>query len=139
MIRETWVLAVFYTVLYAVLGVWIPYWPLYMNGLGYGPEAIGLVISLSMLVKILGPPVWGGLADRGSRRTVIIASSIGTCLAATLFFLEGNLLILVSAVLLFSFFQNGPLSLVESTTMETVARLGGDYGRVRLWPWGWGC
>ncbi len=135
--RGYWLLAGFYGAFFAVLGVWIPYWPLYMSELGHGAEAIGLVTALSMGIKVLGAPLWGRMADRGSRRRVMIGTAFATGIGSTLFLLGDGLLLIVSGTIVFSLFQNGPLVLVEATTLEKVTRHQADYGRIRLWgSWG---
>ncbi len=132
-----WTLGGFYALYFAVLGVWIPYWPLYMSSLDHSSESIGMLAALALGIKVLGPPVWGGLADRGNRRRVIILTSLAAAVAAGLFLFGTSLFVLFAAAGIYSFFHAGPLSLVEATTMETVTRYGGDYGRIRLWgSWG---
>ncbi|MBF0108640.1 MAG: MFS transporter [Magnetococcales bacterium] len=128
-------LAGFYTFYFATLGVWMPYWPLFMSHIGHGPAAIGLVTALSMAIKLLGPPVWGRLADRGDfRRGIIVATSLGALVASGLFFFDpASLLVLAFGVALLHFFHVGSIALVETTAMETVTRHHWDYGRIRLW------
>ncbi|MBF0154151.1 MAG: MFS transporter [Magnetococcales bacterium] len=127
------VLAGYYFFYFAVLGVWIPYWPLYLKELHLEPGAIGLLLSLPLALKILGPPVWGTLADGGARQGVIVGTSFATVAVFFLYFFGHDLLFLLAVTTLYSFFLAGPLALVEATTMETVMRSGGDYGRIRLW------
>ncbi|MBF0173837.1 MAG: MFS transporter [Magnetococcales bacterium] len=127
-------LAGFYTFYFATLGIWMPYWPLYMSHVGHGPAAIGVVTSLSMAIKLLGPPVWGRLADRSdSRRNIIVATSLGGLLSSGLFLLDSRFFLLATAVALLHFFHVGSIALVETTAMETVTRHHWDYGRIRLW------
>ncbi|MEO5363736.1 MAG: MFS transporter [Magnetococcus sp. DMHC-8] len=143
--RPVLALSGFYACNFAVLGVWIPYWPLYLSGHGYDGAAIGLLLSLSLVVKLLGPPLWGGLADRGSRHGVIVGASFAAALVSVTFFYGEHFALLVAGVMAFSLLQTAQLSLVEATTLETVDRHNGqagqtaplDYGRIRLWgSWG---
>ncbi|MBF0454079.1 MAG: MFS transporter [Magnetococcales bacterium] len=132
-----WTLSGFYACYFAVLGVWIPYWPLYMADLGHTSESIGVLTALALGIKVLAPPIWGGLADRGSRHRVIVLTSFAACAASTLFLAGSSLPLMLTAAVVYSFFHTGPLSLVEATTMETVTRYGGEYGNIRLWgSWG---
>jgi MFS transporter, PPP family, 3-phenylpropionic acid transporter len=132
-----WPLSGFYACYFAVLGVWIPYWPLYMSDLGHSAESIGLLTALALGIKVLGPPVWGRLADQGNRHRVIVATSFAAAAAASFFLLGSSLSLLLATAAIYSFFHAGPLALVEATTLETVTRHGGDYGRIRLWgSWG---
>ncbi|MEO5352908.1 MAG: MFS transporter [Magnetococcus sp. XQGC-1] len=135
----------FYACIFAVLGVWIPYWPLYMSSHGHGAADIGLLIFLSLVVKLLGPPLWGRMADRGSRHRVIVGSSFAAWLASLLFFHADALPLLLAGALAYSLLQNAQLSLVEATTLEVIDRHNKhngddaalDYGRIRLWgSWG---
>ncbi|MBF0137697.1 MAG: MFS transporter [Magnetococcus sp. DMHC-1] len=127
------VLGGYYFFYFAVLGVWIPYWPLYLKELHLDPRGIGLLLALPLAMKVLGPPVWGTLADGGARRGVIVVTSFATVATYALFFFGVDFWFLLLVTTLYSFFLAGPLALVEATTMETVIRTGGDYGRIRLW------
>ncbi|MBF0156398.1 MAG: MFS transporter, partial [Magnetococcales bacterium] len=131
--RDYWLLSAYYAVYFGILGVWIPYWSLYLDALGHGAEAIGTLLAISLGCKVLGPPVWGTLADNGSRRQVIRLTSLASFLAFCLFFLDSGFATLAVAMATFSIFQSGPMVLVEVSTLEAVKRTGGDYGRVRLW------
>ncbi|HIJ82671.1 MAG TPA: MFS transporter [Magnetococcales bacterium] len=127
-------LAGFYAFYFATLGIWMPYWPLYMSYAGHGPAAIGAITSLSMAIKLLGPPVWGRLADRSnSRKKIIIATSLGSLLSSSLFIFDSRFVVLAIGVALLHFFLVGSIALVETTAMETVTRHQWDYGRIRLW------
>ncbi|MBF0422224.1 MAG: MFS transporter [Magnetococcales bacterium] len=127
-------LAGFYTFYFATLGIWMPYWPLYMAHVGHTPAAIGLLTSLAMAVRLLGPPIWGRLADRSdSRKKIILLTSTGALCASGLLLLGSHLALLTAGVALLHFFLVGCIALVETTAMETVTRHGWDYGRIRLW------
>ncbi|MBF0435619.1 MAG: MFS transporter [Magnetococcales bacterium] len=127
-------LAGFYTFYFATLGIWMPYWPLYMAHIGHGAAAIGMVTSLSMAIKLLGPPIWGRLVDRSdSRKTIILTTSTGALASSGLFYLSNDLAIITIAVASLHFFLVGCIALVETTAMETVTRHHWDYGRIRLW------
>lgn len=108
-----------------------------MADLGHTSEAIGMLAALALGIKVFGPPVWGGLADRGSRYWVVVFTSFAAFGAATLFLFGTSLALLLLAAGIYSFFHAGPLALVEATTLEIVARHRADYGRIRLWgSWG---
>ncbi len=125
------------------MGVWIPYWPLYLDSHGHSATIIGLLAALSTSVKLFGPPILGRLADQGSRQRMIQLASVAAAFASLCFFFADHLAPLLLGVLLFSLMQNTQLSLVEATTLETVKRLQHhnpthfDYGRIRVWgSWG---
>lgn len=87
-----------------------------------------------MAVKLLGPPIWGRLADRShSRKTIILTTSLGALASTGLFYLSHELAIIAIAVAAMHFFLVGCIALVETTAMETITRHQWDYGRIRLW------
>ncbi|MBF0126039.1 MAG: MFS transporter [Magnetococcales bacterium] len=132
-----WPLAGFYACYFAVIGVWIPFWPLYLAHLGYGAQTIGLLTALMQWIKIPAPPLWGRLADRGSRHTVIVLTCIAAFCAFTLFFLGTGVGWVVVATTLYSLFHAGPLALTDSLAMELCVQREWDYGIIRLWgSWG---
>ncbi|MEO5378617.1 MAG: MFS transporter [Magnetococcus sp. DMHC-6] len=118
-------LAGYYACYFAGLGVWI--------NLGQESWSIGLLTAVAMWIKVLGAPLWGRWADQGSRHWVTVITSFATCAVFALFFTGTGFSFLLTVTLLFSFFHAGPLALVEVTTLETIAKHGGDYGRIRLW------
>ncbi|MBF0622727.1 MAG: MFS transporter [Magnetococcales bacterium] len=131
--RHYWTLSGYYACYFGVLGVWLPYWPLYLDNLGIGPEMIGMLSAAALGLKVIAPPVWGGLADRGARHLVVVGTSFATVAGFGLFFFGVSPLFLGLVTVVYSFFHAGPLVMVEATTMEWVARHDRDYGRIRLW------
>ncbi|MBF0417320.1 MAG: MFS transporter [Magnetococcales bacterium] len=132
-----WPIAGFYACYFAVVGVWIPYWPLYLANLGHGAQTIGLLTALTQWIRIPAPPLWGQVADRGARHKVIFGTSLGALIAFSLFFFDSSLPWIFAVTLLYSIFHTGPLSLVDATAMEQSIIHHWDYGRLRLWgSWG---
>ena len=128
-------LTAFYFFSFAALGIFLPYFNLYLLHRGLAAWQIGLIAAVPPLLKILVPAFFGLAADRTGRRRALI---IGACAATTLAF--GLLLGVTSfagilaAMIAFAFVWAPVLPLVEATTLETVERLKRlDYGRVRLW------
>ncbi|TGE01892.1 MFS transporter [Methylobacterium nonmethylotrophicum] len=75
-------LALLYAAVFAGIGVAMPFLPLWLAGLGLGPELIGALVALPILVRIAVTAPLVGLIDRGiPARTLMVAGSLG--LAAT--------------------------------------------------------
>ncbi|MEE8536445.1 MAG: MFS transporter [Acidobacteriota bacterium] len=141
-------LGLFYFLFFATLGVYLPYFTLYLERLGFNPFEIAVAVAILPLVKATAPILWGIAADRSGRRweLTVLSCAFGAA-AATLFLgVEGFVgICLVLAV--YSFFHSGSLPLVEATTLETVARGTSGYGGTRVWgsigfivlasSWGW--
>jgi PPP family 3-phenylpropionic acid transporter len=125
----------FYFIYFAILGVILPYWNLYLQSLGYSPVRIGELTAIATSSRIVAPNLWGWLADRRGHRMWIARS---TCLLATLSFAfviwaGRSFLLLALGMLLFSIFWHAALPQIE---VKTLNHLGADthrYSRIRIW------
>ena len=129
-----WRLSAFYLFYFASLGALIPYWSLYLQGLGFGAAEIGELIAILMGTKLIAPNVWGWMADRFGRRMAIIrlASLLSAVTFVGVFFGEGFWwLALVMTV--FSFFWNASLPQFEATTLSHLGDSTHRYSTIRLW------
>lgn len=129
-----WRLSGFYFFYFATLGVLAPYWSLYLKSVGFDAVAIGQLMALLMVSRIVAPNVWGWVADHRSRRMQVVRLAAAlTVVAFVGAFLGTGFWWLALVMLVFSFFWNASLPLLEVTTMNYVGREPGAYGRVRLW------
>ena len=125
----------FYLCYCAILGVFLPYWSLYLQSLGFVPARIGELTALTLVTKVLAPNAWGWLADHTGRR---MASVRLACLLALLFFAGvypagAAFLGMGLVVFLFSFFWNAALPQFESITLNHLGTQVHLYSRIRLW------
>ncbi len=129
-----WRLSGFYFFYFATLGVLVPYWGLYLQSVGFEPVDIGNLVAILMFTRIVAPVVWGWIADhRESRMTVVrLAASLTVATFCGAFFGAGFWW-LAAVMLLFSFFWNASLPVLEVFVMRHTAARPGAYGRVRLW------
>lgn len=129
-----WRLSSFYFFYFAVLGVLVPYWGLYLKSLGYGPQHIGFLMAIPLATKIVAPNIWGWLADSipGSRSLLPLAAALALVIFGTLFAVE-SFLWLALAMMGFSFFWNATLPSMEATTLNFLGDRWHRYGEVRLW------
>ncbi|HBD11076.1 MAG TPA: MFS transporter, partial [Porticoccaceae bacterium] len=67
-----WRLSGFYFFYFALLGGMYPYWPLYLQQLGYNQADIGLLLAIPMITKVLAPNLWSWLADASGERLAIL-------------------------------------------------------------------
>src|SRR5262245_8553862 len=69
-------LALFYAGLFVVVGIQLPFFPAWLEAKGLDPRAIGLVLAVPTLVRLVAVPVVARLADRGGalREALIVAS-----------------------------------------------------------------
>ena len=125
----------FYLCYFAILGVFLPYWSLYLQSLGLRPADIGALTAISLATKVVAPNLWGWLADHTGRSMRIVRLA---CLAALVFFAgvypAGNSFAgLALVITLFSFFWNAALPQFESTTLNHLGIHVHRYSGIRLW------
>lgn len=129
-----WRLSGFYFFYFATLGTLVPYWGLYLQSIGFTPVAIGQLMALIALTRIVAPNIWGWVADHRERRMQVVRlASFLTVVAFAGAFLGTGFWWVALVMLAFSFFWNASLPLLEVTTMNHVGKEPGAYGRVRLW------
>jgi len=129
-----WRLSSFYFFYFAVLGVLVPYWGLYLKDLGLGPRHIGFLMAIPLATKIVAPNLWGWLADTVFRGGSLLplASALAVVSFMTLFMVE-SFLWLAIAMVGFSFFWNATLPSMEAITLNFLGERWHRYGTIRLW------
>src|SRR3972149_2189532 len=66
-------LAAAFSALFLTIGVYMPFFPVFLAGRGLSPEAIGIAIAIPTLVKLVVLPPAGWLWDRIDRPRAILA------------------------------------------------------------------
>jgi MFS transporter, PPP family, 3-phenylpropionic acid transporter len=123
-----------YTTLCAVIGVQMPFFPLFLTARGLGPEAVGLAIAMPMAVRLFAMPIAGILSDKsGVPRAVLAILGLASAAAFALVGLvEGTTAILL-AVGLAAVVWSPAYTLLDSYAVQLAKRRAVDYGRSRLW------
>jgi len=124
----------FYGVLFSVIGVMLPFWPVWLESRGLGAVEIGLVMAASQWSKVLVNPAVASHADRTGRRRMLmvalsLASLIGFAMLTPLSGFWPLFLLAVPATACLA----ALMPLAESVAMGVVRTHGADYGRMRLW------
>jgi PPP family 3-phenylpropionic acid transporter len=127
-------LAFYYGAFFAIAGVSMPYWPVWLESRGLGPVEIGIVLAAGRWISIATTPMIAHYADRkGERKRILTGLAIGVFVSYALYNLTGNtwqiLLVAVPAAI----FHSAIMPVGDSLTMTNAARGHADYGRVRLW------
>jgi len=121
---------------FAYVGALSPYLSLYFEASGYTVAPIGVLLAVPQALRIVAPPVWGMLADRGdSAGRLLVASALFTgCFALLLPWgaASGQLASLVLHALLF-FASAGINPIAEATALAIAGGDAGRYGGMRLW------
>lgn len=129
-----WRIAGFYFFYFAFVGMFSPYWSLYLKSIAFNAVQIGVLMSVQPVMRMLAPALWGWLADRlGNRRRVVKIAALGSalCYVGVFFTTEYYGLMLVLALM--SFFWSASMPLVEATTLTYLGKSSAHYGRLRSW------
>lgn len=129
-----WRLSGYYFFYFAFVGAFSPYFGLYLQSLSFSAWDIGLLMSQMQLMRLLGPNVWGWLADRGTKRIPIVRlAGAVSLLGFTAFFWLDRLAGMMVAMAFLAFFWSAALPLMEALTFDHLRDQQGRYSRVRLW------
>ncbi len=132
--QQARVLAGFYFFYFAFVGAFSPYWGLYLQSLQFTAWQIGLLMSLTQVMRIFAPSIWGWVADRTGQRASIVrlAAWLSVVSFAGVFVGQGFAWLLCVLALM-SFFWSASLPLVEATTLSLLGQQAGRYSQIRLW------
>ena len=63
-----WRIAGFYFFYYAFVGLFAPYWSLYLKSIRFDAVEIAILMSIQPVMRMIAPNIWGWLADEGLTR-----------------------------------------------------------------------
>jgi len=131
-----------YAMAWFVASGFIPFFVLWLNGRGFSPTEIGLVLGASALASIAAAPFWSHAADRSAGTTralqwALISATLSTLILAV----TGSVLgAVMAAVALLSASTSAVTPLTDALAVQLLGRERlHTYGRYRLWASvGWG-
>jgi PPP family 3-phenylpropionic acid transporter len=127
-------LALFYAGLFVVVGIQLPYFPVWLQAKGLDAEAIGLVVATPILVRVVAVPIAARLADRhGALRQVLVASSAGAAVGYALVGWAEGLPAILASVALAAALAAPAIPLADAYALKGLALRRRAYGPVRLW------
>ncbi len=126
-------LAGFYFLYFGTVGIILPFLPPYLRSLGLSTAQVGLLLALTPFMSLIAPPLWGHLADRSGRLSRVLSLLVvGSCLFfAPLLWVE-SYPALVATLAVYACFASAVTPLVDSLTLNHIARVGGSYASIRL-------
>ena len=126
--------AVFYAALFVALGVQVPFLPLWLAAKGLDPGAIGVVLSLPMIVRVFAIPLATHAADRRDalHTVIVIASAVAILGYGVLGLAQGAVAITLAYTLASAFFTP-LLPLADAYALRGLGHIGRAYGPVRMW------
>jgi PPP family 3-phenylpropionic acid transporter len=127
-------LAVFYAGLFAVIGIQLPFFPLWLEAKGLTPADIGLVLAAPMLVRLLAVPAIARIADHQAalRQTLIIASLAATAGCVSIG-LSQSFSTILAAVVVTGLAFTPLIPLADAYALKGLGKGAAGYGPIRLW------
>jgi len=127
-------LAVLVGAIFLALGLYLPFWPVFLEGRGMTPGQIGLLLAATTWIKIAGVPFWGSVAHRsGDARLVLTLLALAAAAAYLGLGASHGFLLLLIGHLVLGFFYNPLIPITDAEILRAGPAAGVDYGRVRLW------
>jgi PPP family 3-phenylpropionic acid transporter len=129
-----WRIAGFYFFYYSFVGMFAPYWSLYLKSIYFDAIEISILLSIQPVMRMLAPNVWGWLADHTGKRLLVV--QIAAMLSALFYlgvFVTTSFWGMFLVLTLMAFFWSASMPLVEATTMSYLGKNTAHYGRIRSW------
>ena len=129
-----WRLSSFYLFYFALLGATAPFLALYFDHLGFPSARIGELIAIPMLMRCVGPNIWGWLGDYTGRRLPIVRfGAVCTLVCFSLILVDKSYAWLAMVMALHAFFWHAVLPQFEVITLAHLQGQTARYSQIRLW------
>lgn len=129
-----WRIAGFYFFYFSFVGMFSPYWSLYLKSIHFDAVQIAILMSVQPVMRMLAPALWGWLADHTGKRLLVVQGA-ALCAAVTYMgvFFTTEFYPLLFVIALMGFFWSASMPLVEATTLTYLGKNSAHYGRIRSW------
>ncbi|MEM8574820.1 MAG: MFS transporter [Pseudomonadota bacterium] len=129
-----WRLSFLYTVLFLIIGCYLPYLPVWLQWRGFTSDEIAILIATPLFGRIIIAPSVSFLADLlGDRRFVLVVSAWASLIAYGALWVSSGFWQMFFAMVLVAIASTTLMPLTETIAITGVRRARLDYGKVRLW------
>jgi len=126
--------ALFLFFYYAHAGTFATYAPLFFAGRGMDVAQVSVLMSMIQVLRIVGPNVWGYVADHSQRRVLVLRmAGVAALTAFSGFFFGQTFTQFLLAMIVLNLFTSAQAPVCEALMLSEMK---GDltyYGRIRLW------
>jgi PPP family 3-phenylpropionic acid transporter len=123
-----------YGAMFLTVGIYLPFWPVWLSSKNLSPDEIGLLLALGTWVKVLSNPIMAQIADRsGKAKATLAFCAVLSFATFSGFYLTDGFWSILSVLVLVNFFHPTLIPLTETQTMQAATAGRIDYGRTRLW------
>ena len=127
-------LAIFYAALFALPGIQMPFFPVWLEAKGVNTGMIGIVLAAPIVARLLAVPVFMREADRRDAvRAALIVCGFAAAAGYILVGLSGGVTLILVAYALTSLATAPQMPLAETYALKELAARRRAYGPVRLW------
>jgi PPP family 3-phenylpropionic acid transporter len=126
--------AVFYAVSNVLLGVHLPFFPVWLQSTGFDAGQVGAILAATALLRVISVPTATAAADRrfGVRPT-IIAFAVAAAIGFTALGMVSAPWAIVALTAFTAFAHTPAVALQDAYTLRGLRARGAAYGPVRLW------
>ncbi len=127
-------LALGYFTYFFSYGIFLPFWGVWLKGVGLEPEAIGLFLGAGMIARFLGSLMLAPVVkDPSSLVQALRLLALLTLIFTVAFWLGTSVAWLLLVMVGFNFFFSPLVPLTDALAGTWQQQIIMDYGRVRLW------
>jgi PPP family 3-phenylpropionic acid transporter len=126
--------AAVYAGLFMLVGIQLPFFPLWLKAKGLDPQQIGIVLAAPLVVRLFSIPAAARIAERtGALRGMIAATLVAATLGFVLLGLANGFLAILVLFALASAALSPASPLAETYSLRGLGQRNRAYGPVRLW------
>jgi PPP family 3-phenylpropionic acid transporter len=129
-----WRLSGFYFLFFVTVGIFLPYWSLYLKAIGMNAEQIGILSAIIVFTKIFITYFWGWAVDHtGRRMRVIRIASLFSAISFSAALFIQDFWGLAIILFIFSLFWSASLPQIEAATLAHLGESTHAYTNIRVW------
>lgn len=127
-------MSVTYVLWFFGLGIYVPYFPIWLTDRGFDASTIGVLLAVPMVVRIIAitPVTHVGDGPLGARRTFLLIAT-GAAFAYLGLMLTDGFWSVAIVLTLVSMCVAGGVPILDAIVLNGIDRHGLDYGRIRFW------
>ncbi len=127
-------MALGYSAQFLFIGLYLPYFPLWLESRELSPLQISTVLSMTLVIRVLASGQVMVYADSQKDRSIVLTRLyFAAAIAASLYLWTQSFWPILLVTLIYNLFYNPVLPLIDAITLAGVRRFGADYGRIRVW------
>lgn len=123
-----------YFLYFGVMGIYLPYFNLYLYHIKLSAFQIGVISALRSVLLVLFPVFWGMLAERlKARRAIYVSCNIASAIIWLFYLYTTRFEWLVVITLGYGIFFSPIISFLEAITLDVLGKEKLRYGQTRAW------